>query len=85
MPDRELPDTLEFLQSRWFWVSAGLIAAACVGLCIAYYVRHPERDLWADFQRRGPMDHASTNGHVAGAETRPGVDVVEGAAPQTQE
>jgi hypothetical protein len=86
MEPGELPDSLEFLHSRWFWISAGCIAAACIGLCIAYYLRHPERDLWTDFQRRGLIEnHAQTNGHVPGAEARPGVDVVEGAAPQTQD
>ena len=52
---------------KWFWISAGIIAALCVGLVVAYYVQHPDRSLFEDFARRGPVDIPSTNGRVPGS------------------
>lgn len=69
----------EIVASRWFWITAGLLAAAVVGLTITYYMRHPEKDLFSDFARgHGPLTGAETNGHVPDAASRVGVDVVEG-------
>lgn len=84
MENHELPETLAFVKEPWFWWTAGILAAACVGLIVAYYVKHPDRNIWSDFTHRGIADHATTNGHVPGAATRPGVDVVEGMAPQSE-
>ncbi len=73
-------ELLDIFRSRWFWVTAGCLAAACVGLLVAYYIAHPDRSSWEDFQRRGAVDIPSTNGHVAHAEARHGIDLVEGLA-----
>ncbi len=76
--EHEPADSLDFLHSQWFWITAGLLAAAVIGLTVAYYLRHPERDLFSDFANRGIGTNAASTGHVPHAEARPGVDIVEG-------
>jgi len=73
MAPRDDDDGFE-LFGKWFWISAGILAVVCAGLVVAYYVRHPERDLFADFARRAPVDAPSTNGHVPSAPAPVGAD-----------
>lgn len=82
--EHEFAESLAFIKEPWFLITAGLLAAAVIGLTVAYYLRHPERDLWNDFRDRGISNLATTNGHVPDPQTRPGVDVVQGADPYAE-
>jgi hypothetical protein len=77
MPDAESP-LMDIFRAKWFWVSAGVLAALVVGLAVAYYAQHPERNIFEDFARRAPIDIPSTNGRVPHAASTVGADSYEG-------
>jgi hypothetical protein len=80
MSDEHTNPFEEIFTARWFWISAAVLAVAIVGLAVAYYQKHPERNIFEDFARRSPIGIPQTNGHVPGPTTPSGADVVGGEA-----
>ena len=48
----EIHDVLTEAFPSWFWTVGIVLAVSCAGLVALYYLLHPDRNIFVDFQRR---------------------------------